>query len=130
MNPGEKKRDPMTEILLLILVGIAGGMLSGIVGLGGGVIIVPALVYIMGYNQHLAQGTTLAMMLPPIGVLAVIQYYNKGHVDFKVAGILCCGFIIGAFFGSKIATGLPEVALKRVFGAVLILLAAKLILTK
>lgn len=120
----------MTEILLLIMVGLAGGMLSGIVGLGGGVIIVPALVYILGYNQHLAQGTTLAMMLPPIGILAVMEYSKKGFVDFKVAGILCAGFIVGAFLGSRLATGLPEIALKRVLGAVLILIAAKLIFTK
>ena len=120
----------MTEILLLILVGLAGGVLSGVVGLGGGVVIVPALVYIMGYNQHLAQGTTLAMMLPPIGVLAVIHYYNKGHVDFKVAGILCIGFLVGAFFGSKIATSLPEATLKRVFGCILVILALKMIFTK
>ena len=91
-------------ILIIILVGIAAGMLGGLVGVGGGIIIVPALVYFVGMNQHSAQGTSLALIMLPVGILGVLQYYKSGNVDFRIVGILAIGFFIGSFFGSKLAS--------------------------
>ncbi|HMT27875.1 MAG TPA: sulfite exporter TauE/SafE family protein, partial [Bacteroidia bacterium] len=93
-------------------------------------IVVPCLVYFLGMNQHSAQGTSLAMMLPPIGVMAVYNYYKAGAVDFKVAAILCISFVIGSFFGSKIAISLSPDQLKRTFGVIIILLGLKMVFWK
>ena len=117
----------MLQVLLYILLGLAAGIFSGILGLGGGIIIIPALIYFFGMSQHQAQGTTLAMLLPPIGLLAVWVYYKQGYVDLKVAAILCLGFLIGGFFGAKLATELSEEALKKVFGVALLLVAVWII---
>ncbi len=95
------------------------------VGIGGGVVIVPALVITFAISQKMAQGTSLVMLLPPIGILAVINYYKAGYVDFKVAGILCIAFILGSYVGSKMALNLPETTLKRIFGVFLMVLAVK-----
>lgn len=116
----------MGEIGLLVAIGVVAGGLSGMIGLGGGVIVVPALVYLCGYAQQLAQGTTLALMLPPIGVLAVWNYYERGLVDFRVAGIICIGFVVGSWFGSKGALAISPEVLRRVFGAVIILIGCKM----
>ncbi len=113
-------------LLGLLLVGIVAGYFSGLVGIGGGVIIVPALVLLFGFNEHMAQGTTLALLVPPIGILAVISYYQKGYVDIKTAAIICVGFVLGGFIGGKMAVGLPEALLRRVFGIVLMLLGIKM----
>ena len=118
------------EIMLLLLVGAIGGMLSGIVGVGGGVILVPALVFFLGFSQHAAQGTSLAMMVPPVGILGVLNYYLKGYVNIKIAALLCLGFVFGSYFGSKIAVGLTPEQLKRVFGGVLLLVSIKFMLEK
>lgn len=118
------------EIMLLLLVGAIGGMLSGIVGVGGGVILVPALVFFLGFSQHAAQGTSLAMMVPPVGILGVLNYYQKGYVNIKIAALLCLGFVFGSYFGSKIAVGLTPEQLKRVFGGVLLLVSIKFMLEK
>ena len=112
-------------ILGLLAVGLTAGMLSSMVGIGGGVVIVPCLVIIFAMGQKMAQGTSLAMLLPPIGVLAVINYYKAGYIDFKVSGILCIAFIAGSYFGSKIALNLQESTLKRIFGVFLMILAVK-----
>jgi uncharacterized protein len=124
----EKQR--MEQLFTLLLIGLAGGVLSGLVGLGGGVIIVPALVAFLGFTQPMAQGTTLAMMVPPVGILAVWNYYRQGHVDLKVAGLLCCGFVVGGLVGSVIALKLDPGVLKKVFSIVLVAIAAKLFFTK
>lgn len=129
MKPGSETKH-MDQIFILILIGLAGGILSGLVGLGGGVIVVPALVTFIGFNQALAQGTTLAMMVPPVGILAVINYYNKGHVDMRVAAILCVGFVVGGFLGSAVAVRIDQSVLKKIFSIVLVLIAAKLFFTK
>ncbi len=115
----------VTTILLLLLVGLVAGMLSSMVGIGGGVVIVPALVLMLGMSQKLAQGTSLALMLPPIGVLAVINYYKQGYVDFKVAGIICLTFIVGSFIGSKIVLGLDAAVVKKIFAVFLMVVALK-----
>ncbi len=115
----------LITILGLLVLGLIAGMLSSIVGIGGGVVIVPALVMIFAFSQKMAQGTSLVMLLPPIGMLAVINYYKAGYVDFKVAGVLIVAFIAGSYFGSKVAMKIDELTLKRIFGAFLMILAIK-----
>lgn len=106
-------------ILLLILVGLAAGVLSGMVGIGGGIIVVPALVLFLGFSQHEAQGTSLGLLLLPVGILAVINYYNKGYIDLKVVGIMSIAFIAGGWLGSKLSLSLPQDTLKKIFAIVL-----------
>jgi uncharacterized protein len=115
------KRTPMTLqiFLLLSLIGLLAGILSGLIGVGGGIIIVPALVFFLGFTQKEAQGTSLGLLLLPIGILAVMNYYNKGLIDVRVVGIMAFAFLIGGFFGSKIALVISEAALKRIFAIVL-----------
>ncbi len=115
------------SVLIIILVGIAAGMLSGLVGVGGGIIIVPALVYFLGFTQHQAQGTSLGLILLPVGILAVMQYYKEGNVDVKVVAVLAVGFIAGSYFGSKIALGLPQDTVKKIFAILMILIALKML---
>src|SRR5688572_15749642 len=100
-------------ILILILIGVIAGTFSGFVGLGGGIVIVPALVFIIGMSQHMAQGTTLAMMIPPIGILAVINYYKQGYVDIKSGLILSLSFVIGGYFGSRLALNMSPELIKK-----------------
>jgi uncharacterized membrane protein YfcA len=114
-------------IALIILVGLAAGMLSGLVGVGGGIIIVPALIYILGFNQHQAMGTSLGILLLPAGILAVMNYYKKGYVDIRVVIILFVGFFIGGYFGSKISLGMQESQLRKIFAVVLIFIAGKML---
>lgn len=113
----------------LILGGVAGTA-SGFLGLGGGAILVPALVYIFGFTQHQAQGTTLAMMIPPIGLLAAMKYYFGGNVKINVAVIMCVGFFIGGFIGAKFVHKIPEPLLKKCFGLFLLCISLKMILGK
>lgn len=120
----------MTIVLLLLAVGIVAGVLSGLVGVGGGIVIVPALVYFMGFSQHEAQGTTLAMFLLPIGILGAYNYYSKGYVDIKVALIICSTFILGSFIGSKIAISLDQTTVRKIFGAIILVLSLKMIFGK
>ena len=120
----------MTTIGILLLIGLVAGIFSGFVGLGGGLIIVPALVYFLGMSQHMGQGTALAMMLPPIGILGVMNYYKNDYVDMKAALFLAAAFIIGSYFGSKAAISLPADAVKKTFGVVMLLLALKMIIGK
>ena len=114
-------------ILIIILVGIAAGILGGLVGVGGGIIIVPALVYFIGFSQKTAQGTSLGLIMLPVGILGVLQYYKQGHVDFRVVGILALGFLAGSYFGSKIALSLPQATVKKVFALLMILIAIKML---
>ena len=120
----------MNTILILLGVGLVAGILSGMVGIGGGIIIVPALVYFLGLSQHTAQGTTLAMFLMPIGILGVMNYYNAGHVDIKTALIIGTTFVLGSFVGSKIAIGLDQNMVKRIFGVIILFVSIKMILGK
>jgi uncharacterized membrane protein YfcA len=115
---------------ILILFGLAAGILSGLLGIGGGIFIIPVLVFLLGFSQQTAQGTTLAVMVPPIGLLAAWAYYKAGFVDIKVAGLMCIGFFIGGFFGAKFATALSGVTLSRVFGAAMLVVSIKMILAK
>lgn len=115
------------QIYYLILLGLGAGVLSGLVGIGGGIIVIPALVFLFGFTLHQAQGTTLAMMVPPIGILAAWTYYKAGHVDIKVAALLCAGFVIGGLIGAKAATAIPTKALEKVFGGALLLISLRMI---
>jgi len=119
-----KNMTPQT-IIILLLVGLVAGMLSSMVGIGGGVVIVPSLVLLLGMSQKLAQGTSLAMMLPPIGVLAVMNYYKQGFVDFKIGALLCLTFVIGSYFGSKLVLGLDTALVKKIFAVFLMIVAVK-----
>ena len=114
-------------ILILILLGVAAGVLSGLVGVGGGIIIVPALVYFLSFSQKSAQGTSLGLLLLPVGILGLIEYYKEGHVDLKIVLILAIGFLAGSYFGSKIALNLPQGTLKKIFAVVLILVGVKML---
>ncbi|MDB5198227.1 MAG: permease [Chitinophagaceae bacterium] len=114
-------------ILILLIVGIAAGILSGLVGIGGGLIIVPALIFFLGFSQKMAQGTSLGILLLPIGVLAVLQYYKAGYVDIKTVWLVAAGFIAGGYFGSKIALSLSQETVKKIFAIVLLLIAFKML---
>lgn len=114
-------------ILIIITVGIAAGILSGLVGVGGGLVIVPSLVYFIGFSQKTAQGTSLGLIMLPVGILGVLQYYKQGHVDFRVVGILALGFILGSFFGSKVALSLSQETVKKIFACLMILIAIKML---
>jgi uncharacterized protein len=115
------------SIIIVVLIGIAAGMLSGLVGIGGGLVIVPALVYFLGFSQHTAQGTSLAMILLPVGIFAVFFYYKQGHVDLKVVWLLAVGFIIGSTLGSKVALNLPQETVKKIFAVLMIVIAVKML---
>lgn len=115
---------------LLIIVGLLAGILSGFVGVGGGIIMVPALVWLLGYNQHQAQGTSLAVLMLPVVFLAVRNYWKAGMIDWKVVAVIAAAFVAGGFLGSKGALALPADTVKRVFGVVLLFVAVKLILGK
>lgn len=120
----------MVENILFVIIGIIAGILSGLFGIGGGIIIVPALVFLCGFSQLKAQGTSLAILLPPVGILAFLDYYKRGEVNVK-AGILICVFlVIGSVFGAKISQLLPVNVLRRVFGVLMLLISVKLIFSK
>jgi uncharacterized protein len=110
-------------ILLLLGIGLAAGILSGMVGVGGGLIVVPALVFFMGFTQHQAQGTSLGLLLLPVGILAVINYYNKGNIDIKVVLIMSLAFVLGGWLGSKIALTVNQETLKKIFAVFLFYVA-------
>lgn len=117
----------LTTFFILVCIGVLAGVLSGFIGIGGGVIIVPGLIYFLGISQHMAQGTSLALMLPPIGALAVYNYYKAGDINFWYAGIIAVSFVIGGFFGSKLSLKLPPNTVRFVFGLLMLYVAIKLI---
>lgn len=113
-------------VLLLVLIGLAAGILSGLVGVGGGIIIVPALVFFLGFTQQQAQGTSLGLLLLPVGILAVINYYNKGQIDVRIVAIMAITFVIGGWLGSKWALALPEKTVRKIFAIILFYAAIKM----
>ncbi len=122
-----------TQIVLMVLtIGLAAGVLSGLVGVGGGIIMVPALVFFMSYTQHQAQGTSLAVLTLPVVILASLYYYNQCQklgtpIDLRVVGLLCAGFFVGGFFGSKIALAIDRESLKKIFAVILFYTAFKML---
>ena len=114
-------------IIILLLVGIAAGTLSGMVGIGGGIIIVPALIYFLGFSQKMAQGTSLGILLLPIGLLGVLQFYKQGYIDIRVVMIISLAFFFGSYFGSRIALSLPQETVKKIFAVLMILIAFKML---
>ncbi len=123
----KSKNENMTPLIIigLLILGLAAGYFSGLVGIGGGIIVVPALVFIFGFSQYAAQGTTLALLIPPIGLLAVWKYYQSGQVDIKTAAIIAVGFVIGSYFGSATAVGISQDTLKKIFAVALVLIGIK-----
>lgn len=116
----------MTVVFSLI-TGLLAGTLGGMFGIGGATIIIPALIYFFGYNQHQAQGTAIAALLPPVGLLAAIRYYYSGNVVIDVALYTCIGFFVGGLLGASIAQPIPDLLLRRLFAAYLIMIAAKML---
>ena len=114
-------------LLIVALIGLAAGILSGLLGLGGAIIIIPALVLFLGYSQQSAQGTALLMMVLPVGALAAYQYYKEGYVEIKTALIMAVFFFIGGYFGARFATEIPQSLLKKLFAVMLIVLAIKML---
>jgi uncharacterized membrane protein YfcA len=115
------------QMLIVVVVGLLAGTFSGFLGLGGGIIMVPALILLFGMTQHQAQGTVLATMIPPIGLLAALKYYYAGNVNLRVSLFLCLGFFVGGLLGAHVAHLLSGPMLKRVFGIVLLGIALRLI---
>lgn len=126
----KSKQLNMTTIVILLCIGLFAGILSGMVGIGGGVIIVPALAYFMSMSQHEAQGTSLAVLLLPVGVLAVYQYYQAGYVDVRSSLIIATTFVVGGLIGSKIAIAVDQNMLKKIFGIFMLLISLKMIFGK
>jgi uncharacterized membrane protein YfcA len=115
---------------LYVILGLFVGWISGFLGIGGAVIIIPALIYFFGFSQHQAQGTTLLLMVPPIGIFAALAYYKKGYANVPVAILICIGFVIGAFFGAKYAVSFPERLLRRIFALFLLIISFHMLFKK
>ena len=118
------------QLVLLILTGLLAGFIGGVLGVGGGIIMIPALVFVLGLSQHEAQGTSLAAMLAPIGIFAAVNYYKHGYINIKFALILAFVFFFGSYFGSLVAVNLPEKLLKQVFGVLMVLAGIKMFFGK
>jgi hypothetical protein len=117
----------LTTVLILLLIGLAAGFLSGLIGIGGGVLIVPALVVFAGFSQKLAQGTSLGILLLPVGILAVMQYYKQGYLNVNYVAIISIAFILGGFLGSKLAISLSDDKMKKIFAIILMVIAVKML---
>lgn len=117
----------ITTLLLLLIVGLAAGFLSGLIGIGGGIIIVPALVLFLGFSQKMAQGTSLGILLLPVGILAVLQYYKQGYLNVNYVLIVAAAFVLGGFLGSKLALSVSDEKMKKVFAMVLLLISLKML---
>ena len=117
-------------LILYVVIGLTAGFVGGALGLGGGAIMVPAFVLLLGLTQHQAQGTALAVMLPPIFILAVLRYYWAGNVKVQMAIFVALGFVVGAFLGAHFVQGVPDLHLKRTFGIFLVIVGIKMALMK
>ncbi|MBK9291631.1 MAG: sulfite exporter TauE/SafE family protein [Bacteroidetes bacterium] len=117
----------MSTALLLIAIGLFAGVFSGMIGLGGGLIIIPALIYLLHLDQHTAQGTSLAIMLPPIGLMAAINYYKAGALNIRYAALIAIAFFIGGWFGSKLALNISGDMLRKIFAISLLAVAIRML---
>ena len=120
----------ITTCIILIVIGLLAGILSGLVGVGGGILMIPLLIIFLGLTQHQAQGTALFAMLPPIGILAAMNYYKEGFVKWEYAAVIALTFVVGGYFGSKLSISLPDQTVRRVFGVIMLIGAIKLIFSK
>ena len=120
----------ISTIFILCLIGLLSGFLSGVVGIGGGLIMIPLMMMLLGLDQLTSQGTSLAVMLPPIGIFAAYNYYTSGNIKIDYALIIASTFIVGGYFGSKIAISLPPQTLKIIFGIIMLLASVKIIFSK
>ncbi len=135
-----EKRDPACALCrapreagvtwIMLLVGLVVGMVSGVVGIGGGVLFVPALIWLLGMDQHKAQGTSLGALLAPVGLFAFMEYYRKGNADLHVALLLAAGFLVGGYFGALGAQHIPEMWLRRIFAVALVAIGARMWFTR
>jgi len=120
----------ITTCIILIVIGLLAGILSGLVGVGGGILMIPLLIMFLGLTQHQAQGTALFAMLPPIGILAAMNYYKEGFVKWEYAAVMALTFVVGGYFGSKLSINLPDQTVRKVFGVIMLIGAIKLIFSK
>ena len=120
----------ITTCIILIVIGFLAGILSGLVGVGGGILMIPLLIMFFGLTQHQAQGIALFAMLPPIGILAAMNYYKEGFVKWEYAAVIALTFVVGGYFGSKLSISLPDQTVRRVFGVVMLIGAIKLIFSE
>ncbi len=119
-----------TTVISLAIIGLLAGFLSGTMGVGGSVVMIPLLILWVGFTQHQAQGTSLAVLSVPVTFLAAYNYYKEGQVNWKFAIIMALTFVIGGYLGSKLAISINQVLLKKVFGGVLLIVALKMIFGK
>lgn len=132
MDTGQKNTMATQLIMTALLIGLAAGILSGLVGVGGGIIMVPALVFFMNYTQHQAQGTSLAVLTLPVVIIASLYYYHQCQkagtpIDLKIVGLLAAGFLVGGFFGSKLALMIDQDMLRKIFAVILFYTAFKML---
>ena len=120
----------ITTCIILIVIGLLAGILSGLVGVGGGILMIPLLIMFLGLTQHQAQGTALFAMLPPIGILAAMNYYKQGFVKWEYAAVMGLTFVVGGYFGSKLSISLPDQTVRKAFGVIMLIGAIKLIFSK
>lgn len=116
-----------TTLLILVMIGLAAGFLSGLVGIGGGIIMVPTLVFFLGLTQKQAQGTSLGVLMLPVVALAVWQYHKQGQINFNHVLVIAVAFITGGFLGSKLALSLSDDKMKKIFAVVLLLVSIKML---
>jgi len=115
---------------IILLVGLVVGMVSGVVGIGGGILFVPALIWLLGMDQYKAQGTSLAALLAPVGIFAFLEYYRNGNADLRVGLLLAAGFLVGGYFGAVGAHHIPELWLRRIFAITLVAIGSRMFFTK
>ena len=120
----------LSTFIVLVFIGLLAGVLSGFVGVGGGILMIPLLMLFLGFSQFEAQGTALAAMLPPIGILAAMNYFRSGYVKWEYAIVIALTFVIGGYFGSKVSLSLNPITVRKVFGVVMFFAAIKLFFSK
>lgn len=130
INAKHSKAMTLSQVILLAVIGLMAGLFSGTFGVGGAIIVIPALIFFLGLSQHQAQGTSLAFMIPPVTLMATVFYWKNGYVNWKFAIVLAVMFVVGTYFGSMISFSIPDKILKKIFGGMLLLVAIKILFSK